>query len=100
MAKIYLSGPMRGYPESNYPAFEAASGALRAQGHEVYSPHEFMPAGEPSMEQLRSAFSAYTKFICEEADWIVLLPGWESSRGAKAEAAVAECCGVKAIEYR
>lgn len=99
MAKIYLSGPMTGYPESNYPAFESASHSLRMQGHEVYSPHEYMPPGKPTIEVLRGAFAEYCKYICEEADTIVMLPGWEKSPGATAEHSLAKCCGLKIVIY-
>lgn len=96
--KIYLSGPMTGYPNSNYPAFERAASALRDNGHEVFSPHEFLPEGKPSNADLRRAFSAYSKYICEEADTIVLLPGWEKSIGVSAELALAKNCGLNIEE--
>lgn len=38
--KIYVAGPMRGYPLYNYQNFEDATVALRKQGHAVISPHE------------------------------------------------------------
>ncbi|AHJ10703.1 hypothetical protein P106B_20 [Rhizobium phage vB_RglS_P106B] len=99
MTKIYLSGPMTGYPESNYPAFQKATNELRDAGHIVYSPHEFMPAGKPTVDQLRKAFAAYCKFICEEAEAIVLLPGWENSLGVSAELALAKNCQLEIIFY-
>lgn len=97
--QIYLSGPMTGYPESNYPAFEAATSALRAAGHLVYTPHEFLSPGKPSQKDLRRAFAAYCRFICEDADTIVLLPGWEKSLGVSAELALAKNCGLDIVEY-
>lgn len=97
--KIYLSGPMTGLPEYNYPAFAEAATALRSQGHDVYSPHEFMPAGKPTSEQMRAAFAAYCKFICEEAETIVVLPGWVNSKGAGIEVSLAGYLGIPIIQY-
>ncbi len=92
--KIYLSGPMKGYPESNYPAFHAAAKALRDEGHEVYSPAEFPHDGPQSEFPLRKAFAEYCRFICLEATLIALLPGWERSLGVSAELALARNCGL------
>lgn len=93
--KLYLSGPMTGLPRSNYPAFEAAANDLRYEGHEVFSPHEFLPEGKPSRVDLRRAFAEYSRFICEEADAVILLPGWQASKGAAAEVALAQNCGLQ-----
>ena len=94
---IYLSGPMKGYPESNYPAFHAAASALRAEGHRVYNPAEFPHRGPQDTFPIRQAFAAYCAFICLEADTIVLLPGWEKSKGAAAELALARNCGLDVV---
>lgn len=96
---IYLSGPMKGYPESNYPAFRAAAMLLRQDGHRVYNPAEFPHRGEHATFPLRQAFAAYCAFICLEADTIVLLPGWEASKGVSAELALAKNCGLDVFEY-
>lgn len=102
--RIYLAGPMTGYPEHNYPAFRAACADLRGQGHYVYSPHETIPQAEEGEDRvgtdvLRRAFAEYCRFICLEADTIVLLPGWEKSRGAKAEQSLARNCGLDVLLY-
>lgn len=97
--KIYLSGPMKGYPESNYPLFDRVAAYLRAAGHEVMNPAEFK-RDVPFLDfPIREAFAAYCKFICEEADTIVLLPGWEKSLGVSAELALAKNCSLDIIEW-
>lgn len=99
MSKIYLSGPMNGYPESNYPLFVAVATMLRADGHTVYNPAEFKHDGPHETFPLRKAFAEYCKFICEEAEEIVLLPGWEKSLGVSAELALAKNCKLRVTEY-
>ena len=95
--KVYLSGPMTGYPENNYPLFRSVAGELRAAGHDVYDPSEF--AWEGDVFPIGEAFLAYSAFICAEAEAIVLLPGWEESLGVSAEVALAKNCGLQIFEY-
>lgn len=97
--KIYLSGPMTGLPQYNYPAFHAAAGVLRSQGHEVYNPAEFPFEGDLDAFPIREAFAEYCEYICKQADTIILLEGWEASKGVSAELALAKNCGLQVIEY-
>lgn len=92
---IYLSGPMTGYPGHNYPLFNTVARVLRRLGHTVYNPAEFKYEGD---FPLRRAFAEYTRFICEDADTLMLLPGWEKSVGAKAEFGVAKACEITILE--
>lgn len=105
--KIYIAGPMRGIPEFNFPAFKEASAILRAEGHEVFSPAEKdnekhgcdISAGNTTGSEeeaekkhgfsLRDALGMDLAWICKEADAIALLPGWEASKGVRAELATA-----------
>lgn len=96
---IYLAGPMKGYPDHNYPAFMAAAASLRSAGHHVYNPAEFPHDGPREEFPLRRAFAEYSRFICIEADTLVLLPGWEKSLGVSAELALAKNCGIEVIEF-
>jgi len=99
--RIYLAGPMTGYPEHNYPAFRDVTAWLRSKGHYVYSPHEQLPQTDGDRVgtvELRQAFADYCRFICLEADTIVLLPGWKDSRGAKAEHQLAINCKLDVFE--
>lgn len=94
--KIYLSGPMTGFPAHNYPLFNAAAAQLRAAGYDVYNPAEYRFEGE---FPVRQAFTQFSRFICEMADAVVLLPGWHASQGAQAERALAESCGIYIVEF-
>lgn len=113
--KIYLAGPMRGIPEFNFPAFMAAADQLRFDGHEVFNPAEKdnekhgtdiskgNTAGDEAVAaqehgfNLREALGADLAWICAEADAVALLPGWQNSKGAKAEHATALALGLKVI---
>ena len=113
--KIYLSGPMRGIPYFNFPRFMAEATRLRADGHEVFCPAEedlkkygprvcASPTGnladiDPTIKfSLRDAFLRDCTYICLDADTMVMLPGWASSKGATAEYSLAVALGHKIIE--
>lgn len=110
--KIYLAGPMRGYPEFNAPAFRAGTQALRELGHEVFSPVEHDQAcgfdwtgtsgnlarAEQGGFSLRDSLGADLAWICAHAEIVVLLPGSEKSLGATAEAATARALGLPVKE--
>lgn len=110
--RIYLAGPMTQIPFFNFPAFNAAAQKLRASGHEVFNPAECdidrhggidigadNPTGDPKLAEekhnfsLRDALAEDTAYICKEADAIAMLPGWENSKGARAEHALAHALG-------
>lgn len=112
--RIYLAGPMTGIPHFNYPAFNAAAASLRGDGHTVFSPaeHDFEMHGkdisnpEGSAEQAerdhgfsrRDALKADLSWICDNAEAIALLPGWQRSTGAQTERALAVALGLKIME--
>lgn len=87
---VYLSGPMTGYDEHNYPAFDRAAETLRANGHEVLNPAE--TAGG-SIHLPRETFLEIDIGYVRAADALVLLPGWANSEGAKLEVDVARSLG-------
>ena len=97
---IYVSGPMKGYKESNYPLFNEVSKRLRSEGHRVYNPAEFGAALCFDEFQLRVAFAAFCNFICLEADTIYMLPGHEKSVGAGVELALANNFALDVIEHQ
>lgn len=110
--RVYVAGPMSGIPQFNYPAFDDAAGVLREQGYEVSSPAEM---DDPNIRAAALAsktgnfrefdailerqghqpetwgdfLSRDVKLVADGVDMVVLLPGWENSRGARLEAFVA-----------
>lgn len=89
--KVYISGPMTGYPEFNYPAFAKAAAYWRSCGFEVVSPAELNPStGGQWADYLRADLKAL--LTC---DAIAMLAGWETSRGALLELYVARALGME-----
>ena len=100
---LYLSGPMSGLPEFNYPAFKTAAERLRSKGHTVVSPHE-LPADCLGCANIGHEHSWAEHMRVDLAalltcDVIVLLEGWQQSRGAQLEKTVAEAIGLRVIDY-
>jgi nucleoside 2-deoxyribosyltransferase len=83
--KIYLSGPMSGIPEHNYPYFNLVATMLRSAGFNIINPAELNP------DTTRSWHDCLRVDLIELAkcDAICLLDGWENSDGANFELHVA-----------
>lgn len=106
--KVYLAGPMRNYPDFNFPAFDDAATKLRLAGFEVFNPCDRdRRAHGPDVNKsatgdladvpkfkLREALGEDLAWICAEAEAVVVLPGWEQSKGASAEVATAKALGL------
>ena len=91
MTTLYIAGPMNGYPESNYPAFNTAADRLRAAGFTVLNPADNEAPADPSwVNWMRLAI---TQLV--QADGIALLPGWTRSPGARIEERLACDLGMK-----
>ena len=117
MSNYYIAGPMRGVPHFNYAAFDKAARELTREGHYVFNPANrdeqiygtalFSTNATGSIEQavedfdfnLREALAYDLRFICEQATGVYLLKGWENSKGARAERALAEALGLE-IRYQ
>lgn len=91
--RIYISGPMTGYPQFNFPAFEQASKMLRAVGFDVVSPHEAGKGelGKTWADYLRQDLAA----MLDGCTAVATLSGWEQSRGAQLEVHVATALGMR-----
>lgn len=94
--RVYVSGPMTGIQEFNFPAFKAATALLRQRGYEVLCPTEIEPNLSATWHEcLRGDIKA----ICD-VDMLVLLPGWENSKGAHLEVHIAHRLGIGVISFR
>lgn len=87
---IYIAGPMTGWADFNYPAFNAEAARLRAIGYHVENPAE-NPAQPTWQAYMRQAIAQLVK-----CDAVALLPGWKASRGARIENQLAIDLGIPA----
>lgn len=109
MPKIYLAGPMSGIKENNFPAFFEFAEALEDGGWDVFNPaqHDLDTFGSyPAVEaafaadfqgSLRQCLGADLDYITSEAEAIAMMPGWENSKGARAEHATAVALNLQII---
>lgn len=102
--KLYIAGPMTGLPDWNYPAFFEAEAQLRALGHQVFNPAtndadtlELALDAAGSPERPKHSWAYYLKRDLPQVmdvDALVMLPGWQNSKGARLEVNVATALGL------
>ena len=91
--RVYISGPMTGLPELNFPAFHAAAAFLRRRGLEAVNPAEL---NADTTMPWHACMRADIKALCD-CDAIVLLPGWQHSQGAQLELHIAHRLGLAVV---
>lgn len=106
---FYLAGPMTNIPLFNFPAFTAAAAHLRSHGFELIVPSEQdSPAVQAAaLRSTNGSLDADGKIggetwghilakdviiVADIVQGIILLPGWEKSRGARLECFVGTLC--------
>ena len=121
---IYISGPMRGRDGFNFPAFFEAERLVRERFPEadINNParEDCVAFGLTSLldqdptgllagrwlvdhpeafdhRALRDALGNDLAYITQHADLLIMLPGWEGSKGALCEAATAAALGVPVV---
>lgn len=98
LGRAYLAGPMSGKPELNFPAFIEATAFLRAHGYKLIPPHEHLgPLNDSDLEY--SLTLGRDIMLLSQCDSIILLPGWEESRGASLEHQFAVITNKIIVEY-
>jgi len=101
--KVYIAGPMSRLPQFNFPYFDGVAKLLREHGYTVVSPaeldddefrarvmaHNITGFETDLLGAWADCLSRDVKLITDDGiEGIVLLHGWEKSRGAKLEAYV------------
>jgi hypothetical protein len=92
--RVYISGPMTGMPEDNFPAFEEAAKRWRSWGWDVSNPAENFGGRR---DLARASYMRADMMMLATCDAIAMLPGWEKSRGAKAEYYMAHEIGLRVL---
>jgi hypothetical protein len=82
--RLYLAGPMTGRPDYNHAMFYAFAGLLEQAGYEVVNPATF-PIERTWLEAMGHCLLEVSK--CQG---VATLPGWDESRGARLEVALAK----------
>ena len=92
-SKIYVAGPMTGFPDYNYPAFHEAAALLRQAGYEVFNPAEIEDLVNPPLLWHEYMRLGITKMLL--CHGIALLDGYENSKGALIEINLAYSLGME-----
>ena len=104
--RIYIAGPMRGIEFYNFPAFDATKKFLEGNGHTVVSPadidrslgHNPLESEDQDWNEFPDCLTLKNTILRDvvailDCDAVWLLQGWENSKGATAERAIADWAG-------
>lgn len=92
--KIFISGPMTGYPNYNREAFFEAEKRLAKQGDIILSP-AYLPEG-----LTHEQYHWICKAMLDVADAIYLLKGYKNSLGSMMELDYAKALRLKVLKER
>lgn len=92
--RVYLSGPITNV--KNYKGLFMFVEELAAldDAEQIYNPAAQIPASSSWEQAMHRCLSEITNY-----DIVVLLPGWNASRGAKLERDVALACGMRVVDF-
>ena len=91
--RVYLSGPITNM--KNYKGLFMFAEELAALdgAEQIYNPAAQIPASSSWEQAMHRCLSEITNY-----DTVVMLPGWNTSRGARLECDVALACGMNVID--
>lgn len=92
---LYISGPMTGYPDHNFPWFNWVEDALEQMGYRVLNPATKGIVNGWKWED----YLKYDLHQLIDADGVAVLEGWECSRGARLEVTTAQALGIPVMPW-
>lgn len=107
LGAIYLSGPMTGLPEYNFPEFRRVAKQLYEKGFEVVNPADNVipeyptdrvPETKEERQKMWVAFMRKDIKAIADCDAIAVLRGWQNSRGARLEVTIAHMLGMPILD--
>jgi Domain of unknown function (DUF4406) len=110
--RVYIAGPMSNHPKFNVPAFLSAQKDLIQRGLDAILPVDMdIPSeraqllaskdgSEPGPRSWATLLSEDLKLIGDTGvEGIVVLPGWQYSKGAKLETYFSRLLGLEIVHY-
>lgn len=86
--RLYISGPMTGYPDHNHKTFNHVAAVIKERYNiDYFSPAEIFN-GDLTLSRHEYMLEDIRGLI--ECDAIVMIEGWESSKGASLELEIAK----------
>lgn len=87
---IYISGPISKMPNGNFHEFAAVEEKLNAMGHQTINPHTICKDINPNdfltaKDFWNACMRQCLNIMCQKAQEVVTLDGWEQSEGAQLE---------------
>lgn len=91
--RVYLSGPITNV--KNYKGlFMFAEELVGWEAEQVYNPASQIPSSSSWKQAMHRCLLEITNY-----DTVVMLPGWNVSRGARLERDVALACGMRVVDF-
>ena len=108
LVKVYIAGPIAGQPNGNREAFAQRAKELETAGHEPLNPWDIPPDHNHGScmggKVYETSVHEYGCFLRNDimammwCDAVSMLPGWEQSKGATTEYAVAIAIGLQILD--
>jgi hypothetical protein len=97
--KVYIAGPISGMPDYNRQAFADMADKLRRSGFDAVNPHETCSGivADNDKDLWAKCMKADIKQLMD-CDYIMLLPGWNKSKGCRIEIALCKELGIEELK--